>query len=90
MNNKTLQKKNYPKGMALLDDPALNKGTAFTNEEREHFGLTGLLPDEVENIDRQVERVLGHLELKSNDLNPRSLGRPHLCPPCLTGLGQRL
>jgi len=68
MNNKTPQKKNYPKGMALLEDPALNKGTAFTNEEREHLGLTGLLPDEVENIDRQVERVLGHLELKSNDL----------------------
>jgi len=68
MNKKTSQKKNYPKGMALLEDPALNKGTAFTNEEREHFGLTGLLPDEVENMDYQVERVLGHLELKPNDL----------------------
>src|SRR5580658_3412450 len=55
-------------GVALLEDPARNKGTAFTQEDREHFGLLGLLPSEVEDIDRQVERVLGHLEQKPTDL----------------------
>ena len=56
------------RGLALLDDPVLNKGTAFTSDERKRFGLEGLLPHSVETIDRQVERVLGHLEGKPDDL----------------------
>ena len=55
-------------GIALLDDPALNKGTAFTVEERRRHGLDGLLPPTVETIDRQLDRVMGHLEQKPNDL----------------------
>jgi malate dehydrogenase (oxaloacetate-decarboxylating)(NADP+) len=55
-------------GVALLDDPIRNKGTAFTPDERKRFGLEGLLPPSVENLDRQVERVLGHLEAKPTDL----------------------
>ena len=55
-------------GMALLADATLNKGTAFTEEERERYGLVGLLPDAVEDLDRQVERVLQHLENKTSDL----------------------
>ena len=55
-------------GMALLADATLNKGTAFTEEERERYGLVGLLPDAVEDLDRQVERVLLHLENKTSDL----------------------
>ncbi|WMT79718.1 NAD-dependent malic enzyme [Bradyrhizobium sp. Ash2021] len=55
-------------GIALLGDPARNKGTAFTLEERSRYGLEGLLPNSVETIDRQVERVLGHLEAKPTDL----------------------
>jgi malate dehydrogenase (oxaloacetate-decarboxylating)(NADP+) len=55
-------------GHALLDDPALNKGTAFTEQERKRFGLEGLLPAAVETLDRQVERVMGHLEAKPTDL----------------------
>jgi malate dehydrogenase (oxaloacetate-decarboxylating)(NADP+) len=55
-------------GVSLLEDPARNKGTAFTREERERLGLIGLLPDAVEDIGRQVERVLGHLEQKPSDL----------------------
>jgi malate dehydrogenase (oxaloacetate-decarboxylating)(NADP+) len=55
-------------GISLLEDPILNKGTAFTQSEREQFGLLGLLPDAVEDIDRQVERILGHLAEKPTDL----------------------
>ena len=56
------------RGIAVLENPRLNKGTAFTREEREQLGLLGLLPDAVEDIDRQVERVLRHLEEKPSDL----------------------
>lgn len=55
-------------GIELLDDPVLNKGTAFTNVERQERGLEGLLPQAVETIDRQLERVIEHLEQKPNDL----------------------
>ena len=55
-------------GIALLDDPALNKGTAFTVAERKRYGLEGLLPSSIETIERQLERVMGHLEQKPNDL----------------------
>jgi malate dehydrogenase (oxaloacetate-decarboxylating)(NADP+) len=56
------------RGVALLDDPIRNKGTAFTSEERHQYGLEGLLPHSVESLDRQVERVMGHLDAKPNDL----------------------
>jgi malate dehydrogenase (oxaloacetate-decarboxylating)(NADP+) len=55
-------------GLALLDDPISNKGTAFTVKERAEFGLEGLLPPSVESLDRQVERVLHHLDAKPSDL----------------------
>lgn len=55
-------------GLAVLNDPVRNKGTAFTEGERRRFGLEGLLPASVESIDRQVERVLGHLYAKPTDL----------------------
>src|SRR5882724_2690652 len=56
------------RGQALLDTPTLNKGTAFTAEERRDYGLEGLLPQAVETLDRQLERALQHLEAKPNDL----------------------
>ena len=56
------------RGREVLDNPKLNKGTAFTHEEREQLGLVGLLPDSVEDINRQLERVLGHLRNKPTDL----------------------
>ena len=55
-------------GNAMLDDPVLNKGTAFTVAERKQHGLEGLLPATVETIERQLERVMGHLEQKPSDL----------------------
>ena len=55
-------------GRALLDAPASNKDTAFTPEERRAYGLEGLLPHTVEDLDRQLERVLQHLDAKPSDL----------------------
>ena len=55
-------------GLALLNDPVHSKGTAFTADERRRLGLEGLLPSSVESLDRQVERVLTHLETKSTDI----------------------
>ncbi len=55
-------------GIELLDDPVLNKGTAFSAAERKRHGVEGLLPPTVETIERQLERVMGHLEQKPSDL----------------------
>jgi len=57
-----------PHGEAILHDPALNKGTAFTEEERDVLGLRGLLPPSVQGMERQVRRVMDNLERKSTDL----------------------
>ena len=43
-------------GYELLNDPLLNKGTAFTEAERDEFNLHGLLPPYVTTLDLQVER----------------------------------
>ena len=56
------------RGIDVLHNPNLNKGTAFNSKEREDLGLVGLLPDGIETLDRQVERVLGHLAQKPTDL----------------------
>jgi malate dehydrogenase (oxaloacetate-decarboxylating)(NADP+) len=56
------------KGTQLLLDPRLNHGTSFTEQERCDAGLEGLLPVSVEDLDTQVERVMGHLAAKPTDL----------------------
>ena len=45
-------------GFDLLKEPLLNKGTAFTEEERDAFGLHGLLPPHVGTLEEQVDRRL--------------------------------
>lgn len=57
-----------PRGMDLLDTPLLNKGTAFTEEERTVFGLLGLLPPHVETLDEQVVRAYEAYQRKDDDL----------------------
>ena len=52
----------------LLNNPALNKGTAFTENERETFGLHGLLPPIIESLDEQRIRAYEAFALKPNDL----------------------
>ena len=58
-----------PHGMALLRDPLLNRGTGFTNEERDALGLRGLLPANVLSMQAQAERVLTNLRKLPNDLD---------------------
>jgi malate dehydrogenase (oxaloacetate-decarboxylating)(NADP+) len=60
--------KRHASGIALLHDPRWNKGTAFSEEEREREKLVGLLPEGVEDIERQRTRVLQHLGHKSSDI----------------------
>jgi malate dehydrogenase (oxaloacetate-decarboxylating)(NADP+) len=53
---------------SFLTDPLLNKGTAFTEAERDALGLRGLLPPRVFTIEEQVQRTLGALRRKSEAL----------------------
>jgi malate dehydrogenase (oxaloacetate-decarboxylating)(NADP+) len=57
-----------PRGVKLLHDPVRNKGTAFSEEERNALGLRGLLPPRVHSQSEQVQRVLGNLRRKPSDL----------------------
>jgi len=58
----------FPRGVALLRDPTLNKGTAFTAAERDALGIRGLLPPHVCSQEEQVARVLENFRRKSDDL----------------------
>ena len=57
-----------PHGIALLRDPLLNKGTAFTEQERDALCLRGLLPAHVLSLEQQAVRVLTNLRRLPNDL----------------------
>ena len=54
-------------GYQLLTDPLLNKGTAFTEAERDVFGLHGLLPPHIGSLDEQVARRLKALRAFESD-----------------------
>jgi malate dehydrogenase (oxaloacetate-decarboxylating)(NADP+) len=56
------------KAIDVLRDPLVNRGTAFTDEERTRLGVTGLVPPRVETLDEQVARVLANLRGKSSAL----------------------
>ncbi|MDD2901908.1 MAG: NAD-dependent malic enzyme [Syntrophales bacterium] len=58
----------FPTGVRLIRDPAYNKGTAFTEEEREVLGLRGLLPPKVHTMEDQILRVLENFRRKPNDI----------------------
>ena len=55
----------------ILNNPFLNKGTAFTLEEREKLGLVGMLPPYVQTIEEQVRQTYAQMETKANDLEKR-------------------
>ncbi|MDG6094198.1 NAD-dependent malic enzyme [Acetobacter sp. AN02] len=54
--------------MMLLNDSESNRGTGFTNEERRALKLEGLIPPQVETLERQKERIEKHLAAKDDDL----------------------
>ncbi|MEL0658774.1 NAD-dependent malic enzyme [Psychromonas arctica] len=56
-------------GPALLEAPLLNKGSAFSSEERDNFNLTGLLPHNIETIEEQSLRAYQQLSSFSSDLD---------------------
>jgi malate dehydrogenase (oxaloacetate-decarboxylating)(NADP+) len=58
----------FPSGVDLLHDPVLNKGTAFNEEERDAFGLRGLLPPRVHSQEEQIRRILENMRAKPSDL----------------------
>ncbi|MCS6245168.1 MAG: NAD-dependent malic enzyme [Opitutus sp.] len=58
----------WQRGTALLTNSLLNKGTAFTERERDALGLRGLLPPRVFTLDEQVARVLANVRRKDNAL----------------------
>jgi len=68
MNKPNIAASDLPQGMALLRDPLLNKGTAFTEQERDEYGLRGLLPAHVQTMKAQAERILTNLRKLPNDL----------------------
>lgn len=55
----------------ILNNPFLNKGTAFTLEERKELGLIGLLPPYVQTIEEQAAQTYAQMEIKANDLEKR-------------------
>ena len=55
----------------ILNNPFLNKGTAFTMEERSKLGLIGLLPPYVQTIEEQAQQTYAQMQTKSNNLEKR-------------------
>ena len=56
---------------SILNDPLLNKGTAFTQEERKELGLIGLLPPYIQTIEEQAAQTYAQMQTKVNDLEKR-------------------
>src|SRR4051812_44364762 len=63
-----VHREKMPRGIDLLHDPQLNKGTAFTHEERKALGLVGLLPTRIFTLEQQAERILENLRSKPDDI----------------------
>ncbi|MBF0245346.1 MAG: NAD-dependent malic enzyme, partial [Planctomycetes bacterium] len=65
---KASTKVDFPRGVDLIRNPLLNKGTAFTERERSLLGLRGLLPAPVQTMEQQVVRIITNVRAKPNDL----------------------
>ena len=57
------------KGYSFLYNPRANKGTAFTKNERQKYGLTGILPDVIESMETQIMRVQEQIENLNKPIN---------------------
>ena len=60
---------NGKRGLQLIEDPLLNRGTAFTESQRREFGLRGLLPPHVETPEVQAERAYEAYREQQTDLD---------------------
>lgn len=58
----------FRRGTALKDDPLLSKGTCFTQEERQVFGLTGLFPPAVSKPEEQAKRAYENFQRRPDDV----------------------
>lgn len=58
-------------GAQILNNPFLNKGTAFTKDERKKYGITGMLPSKVQTIEQQSIQVYAQFLSKTTDLEKR-------------------
>jgi malate dehydrogenase (oxaloacetate-decarboxylating) len=59
----------HARGLDVLDDPQVNRGTAFTPAERDHLGLHGLLPHGTETIEQQVDRSYEQFKTCETDVD---------------------
>ena len=59
------------RGHQILNDPFKNKGTAFTQEERQELGLVGLLPPYVQTLEEQAAQTYAHMHQKGSDVEKR-------------------
>ncbi len=59
------------RGHQILNDPFKNKGTAFTEEERQELGLVGLLPPYVQTLEEQAKQTYAHMHQKTSNLEKR-------------------
>lgn len=58
----------HARGLAVLDDPEVNRGTAFTMDERDKLGLHGLLPSAMETSEQQADRCYEQFIAKGSDV----------------------
>ena len=63
------QTRTLPTGLDLLHDPTLNKGTAFTERERDTLKLRGLLPPRILSQEQQVEKILENFRREPTDIH---------------------
>lgn len=59
------------KAMSILNDPFINKGTAFTKEERKELGLVGTLPAKVQTLEEQATQAYAQFKSKTSQLEQR-------------------
>ncbi len=64
-----------PSGFDLINTPRLNKGTAFTSQERDIFALHGLLPSDVGTLEEQLERRMQALDNEATPFTKYALLR---------------
>lgn len=55
----------------IINDPFLNKGTAFTEKEREYFKLKGIIPARIQTIEEQAQQAYEAMSLKTSDVDKR-------------------